>query len=663
METEQILEVLSKLVSDFAIIYASVFLYAIIRYEKANWTKRVVAGLIIGLLAVLIMANPWILQDGIHLDGRSVLLSISGVFFGLVPTAIAAAIAVVFRIIIGGTGLAPGIIMIFLSSGLGLLLRLFKDRLPKINYFVDYFLYGLIVHGITLLTFLVLPFPETFVLVKILYIPFLTVLPVVTMIVGVIIEHLKEESQQQDKIYSQQLLLQASIDSIEKMEFFAVDTKYNYLAINDFHVEQMKRFYQKDIKLGDNYLSYLTNADIKQRVKKWIDRALLDEHLSKVFEIEDNPGKFLEEHYTPIKDKKGVVIGVSVRSLDYTKRYQKEQKIFWMSYYDGLTNLYNKRSFEERLVEFDQQKNLPLSVIYIDVNGLKITNDALGHDVGDELLILVSKELVKQLGFDSFVARTGGDEFTIILPKTTKEEAEEIIKQVRTKFQNTRFHHVTISVSMGLATKKKDEDIYEVIKEAETNMYANKLIEAVVHGGRMIKTFQRVLYQKFPEQEMHAKRVSELSVKIGKKLGLDELGLKRLETAALLHDVGKISIIDSVLTKTGKLTEEDKKALRKHPEIGYRIMATIPEYSTYADYVLSHHEHYDGSGYPRGIKGDEIPLGAKIISLANVYDSMTNKRPHKTQTVHQFAVSEIKSRSNTQFDPVVVKAFLDLFEN
>ncbi len=173
----------------------------------------------------------------------------------------------------------------------------------------------------------------------------------------------------------------------------------------------------------------------------------------------------------------------------------------------------------------------------------------------------------------------------------------------------------------------------------------------------------QTLQEKNPREEAHSKRVSMICQSLGKKLKMSSNDLRLLDAISALHDIGKITIDERILNKPGKLDKEEWEIIKKHPEVGYRILSTSQEYAVVAEDILSHHERYDGTGYPRGLKGEEIPIRARIIALADAYDAMTSHRPYRGALTHQQAIMEIKRCSKTQFDPEIVKAFLELYEN
>ena len=327
-----------------------------------------------------------------------------------------------------------------------------------------------------------------------------------------------------------------------------------------------------------------------------------------------------------------------------------------MSFHDQLTGLYNRHFFEEELLRLDTERNLPLTIALLDVNGLKLTNDAFGHKKGDELLVKVAENLKTECRFDDIIARIGGDEFVILLPKTSEQEASNIIERIYTSIENTKMDNIIISVSIGFDTKTNaTQPVSEIFSKAEEHMYRKKLTESQSMRNKTISLILQSLNQADSKEKRHSENVSKIAVKIGELLNLNQQTLKEIELAGLMNDIGKIAINNEVLTKFGIFSESEMIEIRRHPEIGYHILKSVDEYAPLAECALSHHERWDGTGYPRGLKQDEIPFIARIIQIADAFDAMTSFRSYKETLSIQEALEEIKNNSGTQFDPDIVK--------
>lgn len=364
--------------------------------------------------------------------------------------------------------------------------------------------------------------------------------------------------------------------------------------------------------------------------------------------------------------KDGEIIGGYGMYLDISDRKNVEKEILNMSYNDQLTGVYNRRFFEEEIKRLDSTRNLPISIVMIDVNGLKLINDAFGHKKGDDVLVKIAQAIKDSCRESEIVARYGGDEFVMLLPKTTTEAAEKIVERIKAKSDiKNKNEPIYLSFAAGIATKKEaDQDIFEVLKHADDLMYEKKLHESPFTRGNLIKTLIRALYNKNNLEEEHGKRVSEMSTRVGEALGYDEEKLDRLKTLGLIHDIGKVGIEENTLNKKESLSEQEWKNMKKHTEIGFRIVSEIEEMADLAQYVLLHHERYDGKGYPKKLRGKDIPEFARIISVVDAYDTMTNDTAYRKRMSIGEAVSELRKNAGTQFDPEIIDIMIRiLFPN
>lgn len=345
--------------------------------------------------------------------------------------------------------------------------------------------------------------------------------------------------------------------------------------------------------------------------------------------------------------------------IDITERKKKDEEILFLSYHDPLTGLYNRRFYDQSIWSLRQVKNMPLSIIMADINGLKFTNDAFGHGAGDQLLLRVRDLFNKCHRANDIVARIGGDEFILMLPKTTKEEANQLIDTMNLELEKMVLNGITISVSFGLSTCYDTKEIEDTIKHAEIDMYNKKLYELSSKRSETVKAIISTLYLKSPREEVHSKQVSNHAVALGQLLNMrkDELNLLRL--IGNLHDIGKIAIDEQILNKADPLTDAEWHEIKKHPETGYRILAASVEYMEIAEDILSHHERIDGTGYPKGLKGNKIPLRARIIAIADAYEAMTSERPYAKQLTTLEAAKELKRCAGTQFDQKLVQKFIE----
>lgn len=374
----------------------------------------------------------------------------------------------------------------------------------------------------------------------------------------------------------------------------------------------------------------------------------------------DGTQRHIEDSAAPIMDKNSNINGVVLVFRDVTEEKERQAKIQYLSFHDQLTGLNNRRFFEDELRRIDTTSNLPITLVMIDVNGLKLTNDAFGHLLGDKLLQRVAEILRKECRNEDIIARIGGDEFVILLPKTSSEEAERFLNRINAVITQEKINSMSVSVSYGWETKREtEEDLSSIFKKAEDYMYRRKLSESTSMRYKTIEVIIKTLYEKNEREEKHSIRVSELCTQIALALDLNTININELRTVGLMHDIGKIAIDDKILDKSGTLSDSEWLEIKRHPEIGYRILSSLNEYAPLAEYVLAHHERWDGKGYPKGLKGEDIPWQSRIIAVADAYDAMTSHRPYRQALSRGAAIEIIKTNAGTYFDPKITKVFVE----
>jgi len=338
----------------------------------------------------------------------------------------------------------------------------------------------------------------------------------------------------------------------------------------------------------------------------------------------------------------------------------QNKKNSYLGFHDQLTGLYNRRFYEEELKRLDIKSNLPMTIAMGDVNGLKLVNDSFGHAMGDELLRKVTEAIENSCRANDIIARLGGDEFVIILPKTTGFEAKMVIKRIWERAAKEKVSALTISISFGYATKTNEkENVQEIFKKAEDHMYKHKVYESSSTRSTTVDLIINTLYEKNNREMLHSNRVSKLCEDIATKMNFDKDDVNKIRTAGLMHDIGKIGITEKILNKPQKLNNDEWTEMKRHPEIGYRILSSVHEFSEIADYVLEHQERWDGKGYPRGLKGEKISIQSRIIGIADAFDAMTTHRAYGIVLSEKDAIDEIKKCSGTQFDPMIAKIFVE----
>ncbi|WP_459834396.1 sensor domain-containing diguanylate cyclase/phosphohydrolase [Clostridium carnis] len=482
--------------------------------------------------------------------------------------------------------------------------------------------------------------------------------------IGGVIVDISEGEEKLIELENKSNILRTIIDAFPEAIFYK-DNECKFVGYN----KNFEDFYRKR---GITEIIGKTDLEIyndKNTAMKFInqDKEIMETGETKYFEysiLDENGNKRREENLkVPIVNEKGKVWGIVGLSRDITERKELEENLKFLSYTDKLTGLYNRTSFEEKIKEINSEKNLPIGIIMGDVNGLKIVNDSIGHFQGDELLKNISKVLIESCHDKGHVFRWGGDEFIILLPNCNEIKCEEVISEIITKCENYKHDFIQLSIALGEVVKKElNQDIYECIKEVEERVYRQKLLQKKSVRSSIMESLKKSLEAKNMETEAHTERVVKYAMKIGKELKFKISELDELILVAKLHDIGKIAISEEILLKPGKLTKDEFEIMKTHAEKGYRIINASSELINVANCVLTHHERWDGKGYPLGLEGEKIPLMARIISIADSYDVMTTDRVYKKAMSKEDAIEELKRCSGTQFDPKIVNIFIGYLE-
>ena len=442
-----------------------------------------------------------------------------------------------------------------------------------------------------------------------------------------------------------------------------IDKKGNYEYINpSFTV--VFGYTLNDIPTGRTWFesAYPDPAYRKQVIDTWDkDLEIFGREVvrPRTFKVTCKNGLEKEIHFRPVLMDNGKHL-LTCEDISERKRYENQLK--YLSLHDQLTGLYNRAYFENEIERIGAGRAYPVTIMSADLDGLKLVNDTIGHQQGDQLLITCANLLKNTLRESDVIARIGGDEFVVLLPQTDSKTAEEIIARIYDQadiYNLERQDQPPLSISIGLATaESKDKTLQETLKEADDFMYRDKLLKGVDVRSQIIMSLMATLGERDFITEGSTIRLKELCAKIGEKVGLSKKKLSDLALLTQVHNLGKVGIPDSILFKNGPLTEDQWQIIKQHPARGYRIALSSTDLSGVADLIFKHHESWDGSGYPLGIRGEDIPVECRILAIADAYEAMTNDRPYRKAMTHKKAVNELQKNAGTQFDPSLVNAFL-----
>jgi diguanylate cyclase (GGDEF)-like protein/putative nucleotidyltransferase with HDIG domain len=373
-------------------------------------------------------------------------------------------------------------------------------------------------------------------------------------------------------------------------------------------------------------------------------------------------------------------IEAHLRLQEYTSRLERTVEIERQNATtDALTGLLNHRGGLQALkAAFDTAVNdgASVSLLVGDIDSFKLFNDTYGHVAGDEVLRLVAKHCASAVGSLGTACRYGGDEFLLILPRIEKHEASRMAKGITEQLGGVEFrtedsHSVPIRMSVGVATYPDDTGSpSNLVAIADAAMYeAKKRLEGAKKSSvssradttfGVLESLVLAVDAKDRYTKDHCDLVAEYAVKLAQRLNLSDESVRALRVAGLLHDIGKLAVPDEILKKPAPLTEEEYLIMQRHVRIGEVLIREVPQLKDVIQAVSCHHERYDGSGYPRGLAGEGIPLLGRIIAVADAYSAMCLDRPYRKAMPLDAAVGEFVSGAGIQFDPDIARAFVDL---
>lgn len=464
---------------------------------------------------------------------------------------------------------------------------------------------------------------------------------------------LRSLQKQHEELKSAEVLRQRFFDEMKMMVYFK-DEHHRYLMVN----HAFEEFYH----LSSNQILGHTDEEIRDNPdfmenKKLADLKLHQGNQRVTFVFESQGQQYeITKFPVPLPNQRKGVGGF----IENVTEFRKQQHVLnFQSNHDLLTGLYNRNYVENLFHQTIDPSRLPIAIFLMDVNGLKFVNDVFGHAAGDELLKSVASILLECFPKHATVARFGGDEFIMVVSKTEMNEALRLMQRVKEQFAKIKHHHIPGSISGGVdlidAIPIRFED---AIAEAETMMYQEKTLDRALFRKEAIQSLVRRLHEESPFEKTHAKNTSSIAKSFGEYLRLTEHECKTLESAGFYHDIGKITLSNKKILSRQKCTPEERGQFKVHPLSGYRILASTDELADIAEIVLEHHEHFDGFGYPKKLKGTEIHFLARILSIVESYDAMTNPNTYQKPRSFEEALEEMKRQEGTQFDPRILDQFL-----
>ncbi len=654
------------IIYNIALLLSVSVVYATYPFKAMRTTKRflTIMGVAIGLVGLLIMSRPYILAEGIVFDGRSILIGVTGMFFGPIPAIIASSMMLSYRIFLGGSGMVTGISVISTACAIGVLWHSFRYKKfmqTKSPANFELYMVGLLVHIVMLGCMFLIPNQDQWHVVRAMSLPILLVYPIGSYLLSMLLFYQMQRIDIINRLEISEHRFKTMFEQAP-MGITVTDSRSGKaLEVNRKFLEIVGR--TRDSFIGVDWMSITHPDDVdedQRMMQRLFDGDAESFTMDKRFLRPDGTSVWVNMAISILKTPLQGVNQHLCMVTDITERKAMEEAILYANSHDPLTDLFNRTHFERKLKELDGSGVYPLAVAIGDVNGLKLVNDAFGQEAGDGLLIRIAREIQSAVGPGGYCARIGGDEYAMVLPATDDSSAWALTSAIQQRVATIGVRSVEVTVSFGVSVKHHTgEDLNEVVKQAENALNRSKLSESPSARSKAINTIIGTLHEKNRREELHSRRVSVLGVRLAEALGLGNKEVSEMRTAGLLHDIGKIAIDESILNKDGVLNEAEWEAMKRHPETGYRILGSVGELGEVATFILSHHERMDGKGYPRGLEGEEIPLQARIITIVDAYDAMTAARPYREAVGDREAAAEIKRCSGTQFDTDLARLFVE----
>lgn len=457
-------------------------------------------------------------------------------------------------------------------------------------------------------------------------------------------------------------------DALQHILALGDQAYYNESKATEFHMSVFNRAY----RVSFLYISSNLMLGIYQDVLPYTYRKLYKHTIPCdliIRSISDRMAKFSEQTGDIKRHHLAVWEGEVNSILDGAspvKLFPAEHSLFDqedMVFRDALTGMYDRIFGLSALNMYISRGVIPISIVLGDINGLSRVNEKRGYEAGDDMLVCVAHTIRRQCRAEDVIARWGNDEFLILLPYTTGEETQKVIKRLQEALigQCTDAGHNFITFGYASADHEP-RSAQALIHEAEKWVYRKKLLVNESYRSGIIRLLLSTLHENSPDTQEHSDRMTQLCQEIAMRLKLSSEETNDLVLLSLLHDIGKIGIRQEILNKPGPLTPTERLEIELHPEIGFRIAQNIPELAQVARYILAHHEHWDGKGYPNGLHGEEIPLASRMVAVVDAFDVMVSGRPYRAARSKDEALEELMRCSGTQFDPEIVEILAEIID-